>query len=197
MLENLEDGIVTNDDLLFLVKEELEMIQGFCIKHKPKVIPPMLQVLDSTRQKQVIPLHEEKNFGKSQGRRQALMRIGAAFYQEYGYEVFPVVAILTSETWLKGFERDAVPEKLRQPSDYPDAIDSIMVQGMTVVKSSILETQPNPRAAMGVLEIKQRKPYIKAEHLLDASLMDVTYNTTDLLNHFFIGWMQRSSLDSN
>lgn len=197
MLNNLNNYVITDEELLVILNRELEIIQEYCQEETPENIPPILKVIDSENRLQFISLDTEEDFNKAAKRRQILFQIGAAFYREWGQTVFPIILILTSEAWMKSFDANAIPDKVRAPSDYPDAIDAIVIQAITLAKSSQEETESNPRAGLAVLEIKTRQPYIHAEKLLEPQIMPATMETTDLLNHFFIGWFQESKSETN
>lgn len=197
MLEDIEDSVVTDADFLEIIKNEVEFIKTFCLDEKAENISPMLKVWDSKKQLQLVPLTQWEDFNKSVGRRQILVEVGAYFYKEWGSDVFPAIVMLTSEAWMKSFDPKSMPDKIRMPSDYPDAIDSVVVQAITLAKSSILESEPNPRAGMAVLEIKARKPYIHLEELVEPNISAANRESTDLLNHFFMGWLQAGIIDRN
>ncbi len=197
MLENIKDSIVTDSDFLSLISSELDTIQNFVREEKLQNIPPILQVLDTNKTHQIIPLDEDVDFNNSSERRQVLKRFGGAFYEHWGYPVFPAVVMLTSEAWIKSFDSKSVPDKVRKPSDYPDAIDAIVIQAITLTKPSTVEDEPEPRVCVAVLEIKQREPEIVLEELIEPSIMPVSGNKTDLLNHFYLGWMQQNKIEQN
>lgn len=197
MLENIENSVVTNKDLIEIIETEIEFIKSFCMDEKPNNIAPVLKVWDSKKQLQLIPLTQWKDFNKSSGRRQIMVEVGACFYKEWGRDVFPAVVLLTSEAWMKSFDPKSIPDKMRMPSDYPDAIDSVVVQAITLTKSSILETEAKPRAAMSVLEIKCRKPYIQLQQLVEPNITLANRDSTDLLNHFFMGWVKAGMVERN
>ena len=197
MLENIKDSVVTDSDFLCLIHSELDTIQNFFREEKLENISPILQVLDTNKTHQFMPLDDEVDFNNSTERRQVLMNFGSEFYEHWGYPVFPAVVMLTSEAWIKSFDSTSVPDKIRTPSDYPDAIDAIVIQAITLTKSSIAEDEPEPRICLAVLEIKQREPHILLEELIKPRIMPASSNSTDLLNHFYLGWMQQNKIEQN
>lgn len=197
MLENIKDAVVTDLDFLSLINSELDTIQNFFQKEKLENMPPILHVLDTNKTHQVIPLNDEVDFNNSTERRQVLKRFGSEFYADWGYPVFPAVVMLTSEAWIKSFDSTSIPDKMRTPSDYPDAIDAIVIQAITLTKPSTVEDEPEPRVCLAVLEIKQREPHILLEELVEPTVMPASTNTTDLLNHFYLGWMQQNQIEQN
>ena len=197
MLENIGQSVVTDSDFLQVIQEELNTIQAFCRDHHPHNMPPILKVFDSTQKIQVMPILEGEKFNRAVHRREILTRIGSAFYDQNGADNFPAIVMLISEAWMKSFAADALPDKMRAPSDYPDAVDAIVVQAVTLTKPTILTTQPQPRAGLAVLEIKQRRPYLIVESLVDANIVPANQETNDLLNYFFRGWFLQSQRDRN
>lgn len=197
MYENLKNAVVTDKELLALTQDELNIVKQYCENDKPKTVPPLLKIFDSHHQLQLVPLGQWEEFGKSAKRRQIMTEVGAEIYREWGWDPFPAVILLTTETWLKTFDPDSVPEKMRMPSDYPDAIDSIMVQTLTLAKASLLEKEPKPRSSMAIFEIKRRKPYILLEQMVEPTLCEAGPGMTELLNHFYLGWFQESMRDQN
>lgn len=197
MFENIKDSIVTDEELLFIIGYERDIIKSYCEEEKPQNIPPIIKVLNSEKRLQFIPFDGERDFNRSTERRSILMDMGAAFYKEWGQDVFPSILIMISEAWMKSFDAKDVPDKVRAPSDYPDAIDSIVVQAITLTKSSLEETEAKPRGGLSVLEIKSRDPYLILEELVEPNLMPATRETTDLLNHFFMGWAKQGAIENN
>ena len=197
MLEEIANSVVTDKDLLEIIQFEVDFIKSFCVDEKPHNISPILKVWDSKKQLQLVPLTQWKEFNKSGVRRQIMVEVGAYFYKQWGRDVFPAIVLLTSEAWMKSFDAKSMPDKIRMPSDYPDAIDSIVVQAITLTKSSILETEPKPRVAMSILEIKQRKPYIQVKELVEPNITAANRDSTDLLNHFFMGWVKAGMAERN
>lgn len=197
MLENIKDAVVTDSDFLSLIHSELDTIQNFFREEKPENMPPILQVLDTNKTQQIIPIDDESDFNNSKERRQVLKRFGSEFYQDWGYPIFPAIVMLISEAWMKSFDSKSIPNKMRMPSDYPDAIDAIVIQAITITKSSIEENEPKPRVCLAVLEIKEREPHIVLEELLEPRVMPASANSTDLLNHFYLGWMQQNQIEQN
>lgn len=197
MFENLKDSIVSDEELLFMIGYERDIIKSYCEDEKPQNIPPIIKVLDSENRLQFIPLDGGRDFNRSTERRQIMVEIGAAFYREWGRDVFPSILMMTSEAWMKSFDVKEVPDKVRAPSDYPDAIDAIVVQAITLTKSSAEEAEAKPRAGLAVLEIKSREPYLTLEELVEPNLMPATRETTDLLNHFFMGWVKQGAIENN
>lgn len=197
-LERIKELIVTDEDLLFVINTELELIQDFCTQEKLQNLAPILKIIDSNSTMQLAPLMEGESFNKSTERRRILQEIGAHFRSHWGREVFPAIVMLTSEAWLKAFEQEKPPQEYhRAPSDYPDAIDTIVVQAITLVKSSPEDEEGKPRAGMGVLEIKNREPYIHTKSYIDPRVFPVSPNNTDLLNHFFLGWFKQGLTEQN
>ncbi|MGB3513588.1 MAG: hypothetical protein WBA93_31155 [Microcoleaceae cyanobacterium] len=197
MLENIKDSVVTDSDFLSLISSEIDTIQNFFREEKLENMPPILQILDTNKSHQILPIGENADFNNSTERRQVLKRFGSEFYANWGYPVFPAVVMLTSEAWIKSFDSTSVPDKVRQPSDYPDAIDTIVIQAITLTKPSKEEDEAEPRVCLGVLKIKQREPHILLEELVEPSIMPASSNTTDLLNHFYLGWMQQHQIEQN
>jgi hypothetical protein len=197
MLENIGQSVVADSDFLQVIQEELNTIHTFCRDHHPHNMPPILKVFDSQQKIQVMPILEGEKFNRAVHRREILTKIGSAFYTQNGAENFPAIVMLISEAWMKSFSADALPDKMRAPSDYPDAVDAIVVQAVTLTKPSILTTQPQPRAGLAVLEIKQRRPYLIVDSLVEASIVPANRDTTDLLNYFFRGWFLQSQRDLN
>lgn len=192
--------VFTNEELLALVQRELEIVQGFCLEEKRSFIPAFLQILDSTYYPHIIPLYNEKNFNKARERQGILLKTGNHFYHHWGNLVFPMVATLTSEAWMKAFHPDTIPhpDKVRMPSDYPDAVDSLVVQCVTLAKEAPGDEKGSPRAALGILEIKRRKPFMQFEMLVEPTLVPAkSKDATDLVNYFYLGWMQASMKDHN
>lgn len=188
MSETRKDFVITDAQLLDFVKEEIEFVESFCIDCQPRAIPPTLKILDSQKRLHLIELEVGKNFHRSAKRREILVKAGEEFYREWGEEIFPEIVMLTSEAWIKAFHQNAVPDKIRQPSDYPDAIDAIAAQAITLGRPSILANGSDARACMAALKIERRKPYIQVTQFTEPTLYKAGRETTDLINHFFIGW---------
>ncbi len=190
MLENVNDLIVTDAELISLIRSELDLLKGFCEDEKPSNIPPILKIWDSTKKLQIFPLSLDREFNRSSGRRQILINLGAEFYRHWGQEVFPAAVMLLSEAWVKAFSRAEVSSVNRAPSDYPDAIECVVVQALTLTKSSTIEKEANPRTGLAALEIKRREPYLQVWDWVAPTIMPTGRETTDLLNHFYMGWAQ-------
>lgn len=197
MYENMKNAVVTDKELLALTQDEINLVKHYCENEKPRNIPPLLKIFDSQHQLQLVPLGEWKGFNKSAKRQQIMARIGAEIYREWGWDPFPAVILLTTETWLKAFDPKSVRDKVRMPSDYPDAVDSIMVQSLTLSKASILEKEPTPRSSMAIFEIKRRKPYMLVEVMVEPTLCEAGPGSTELLNQFYLGWFQESMREQN
>ncbi|MGK7925320.1 MAG: hypothetical protein AB4290_08750 [Spirulina sp.] len=197
MLENLDRDTISDDELIATIEQELKIIQGFCEEEKIDHFPPTLQVLDSEGRWQFIEVPNEPDFNSSVQRRQILVELGSIFYQAWGREICPMIVMLSSEAWMKSFDRNSQPNPYRAPSDYPDAIDSIVVQSITLTKAEIDAEDNKPRACLAVLEIKQRQPYIQTEILVEPTITPAGRDNTDLLNHFYLGWMQQSLSEGN
>ena len=197
MYENMKNAVVTDKELLALTQDEINIIKQYCEDEKPITVPPVLKIFDSQHQLQLVPLGQWKEFNKSAKRLQIMAQVGAEVYRECGWDPFPAVILLTTETWLKAFDPNAVPDKVRMPSDYPDAVDSIMMQSLTLAKASLLEKEPKPRSSMAILEIKHRKPYMLVEVMVEPTLCEAGPGTTELLNQFYRGWFQESMKEQN
>ncbi|MBP0021931.1 MAG: hypothetical protein J7647_30790 [Cyanobacteria bacterium SBLK] len=197
MLENLDRDTISNDELIATIEQELKIIQGFCQEEKVEHFPPTLQVLDSEGRWQFLEIPNEPDFNNSVNRRQILVELGSVFYQAWGRDICPMIVMLSSEAWMKSFDSTSQPNPYRTPSDYPDAIDSIVVQSITLTKSAIEAEDNKPRACLAVLEIKQRQPYIQAKILVEPTITLAGRDSTDLLNHFYLGWMQQNLSEEN
>lgn len=197
MLENLDRDTISNDELIATIEQELKIIQGFCQEENVEHFPPTLQVLDSEGRWQFLEIPNEPDFNNSANRRQILVELGSVFYQAWGRDICPMIVMLSSEAWMKSFSGNTQPNPYRAPSDYPDAIDSIVVQSITLTKSEIDAEDNKPRACLAVLEIKQRQPYIQAEILVEPTVTPAGRDSTDLLNHFYLGWMRQSLSEEN
>lgn len=132
MLENINHWTVTDAELLSLIRSELDLLKSFCQDEQPNNIPPILKVWDSTKSLQMFPLSLDREFNRSSGRRQILINVGAEFHRHWGREVFPAAIILISEAWVKSFSRAEHSSVNRAPSDYPDSIECVVVQSLTL-----------------------------------------------------------------
>ncbi|MEA5470423.1 hypothetical protein [Spirulina sp. 06S082] len=197
MLDNLDRDTISDDELIATIEQELKIIQGFCEEESIENFPPTLQVLDSEGRWQFLEIPNEPDFNHSVQRRQVLVALGGVFYQAWGREIYPMIVMLSSEAWMKSFDSGSKPNPYRSPSDYPDAIDSIVVQSITLTKTEINAEDNQPRACLAVLEIKQRQPYIKTEILVEPTITPAGRDRTDLLNHFYLGWIQQSLAEEN
>lgn len=103
----------------------------------------------------MFPLSLERDFNRSSGRRQILINVGAEFHRQ-GRQVLPAAVIPISEAWVKAFSRAEVSSVNRAPGDYPDSIECVVVQALTLTKSSAIEKEANPRSGFAALEIKRR-----------------------------------------
>lgn len=190
MSQSINDFVLTDKQLMEFVKVELDFIKNYCADCKPTAFPPILKVLDSRQKLHLISLDVDENFHRSTKRRQVLEEAGTKFYKKYGKNLFPAIVMLSSEAWLKAFNANNMPENIRQPSDYPDAVEVVVVQAITFANTSILESDCPPRASMGTLKIEARNPYLKLSEMSEPNLYPAGPETTDLLDRFFIGWFQ-------
>lgn len=197
MLEHIDQDVITDQDLLAIAHSEIDLIQTFCEQEKISSFAPSLKIIDSEGRLQILEIPDELDFNHSVKRRQILLKLGQLFYQTWEAEVCPMVVILTSEAWMKSFQSETKPNPYRTPSDYPDAIDAIVIQSITFSKDSLSAAEHSPRACLGVLEIKQRQPYLQTEILVEPIITPATPESTDLLNHFYRGWFQQSMSQNN
>ncbi len=195
-LENISKLIVTESDIRYVLETETDFIKDYLEDTKDPSLPAVLKVMDTSNQIQVFPLDEKQNLNNPLIRRQLLGAMGINFRTRCKMNILPAIAILSYRAWIKTYKSEKEFNPLLKPSDYVDAIDSIVIQVLTT--NVRVKNKPTARTGMTALEVVQKEPYLKVKDLMEPLIEKVdSWEKANMLSDFYAGWFKQGSVENN